>query len=130
LQVRTGVKVYVHRPNAHRAGIVESADVGLVWRPNRNAVGRKDSVQVREATVRFANTGTAHIKVKATLEIRDLQARLLHRVEGSEAPMVPGSSRFFPLVVPPLGPGDYVAVMLLDYGGDEIAAAQVEFRIP
>jgi P pilus assembly chaperone PapD len=130
LQVRTGVKVYVHRPSAHRAGIVESADVALVWRPVRNTAGRKDSVQVREATVRFANTGTAHIKVKATLEVRDLQARLLHRIEGTESPMVPGAWRYFPLTVPTLASGDYVAIVLLDYGGEEIAAAQMEFRVP
>ena len=130
LEVRTGVKIYVHRPNAHRAGIVESADVGLVWRPVRNAAGRKDSVQVREATVLFANTGTAHIKVKATLEVRDLQTRLLQKVEGTELPMVPGSARYIPLRVPTLPAGDYIAVMLLDYGGEEIAAAQMEFRVP
>jgi P pilus assembly chaperone PapD len=130
LEVRTGVKVYVHRQNAYRAGIVESADVGLVWRPVRNAAGRKDSTQVREATVLFANTGTAHIKVRATLEIRDLQARLLQTVAGSDLPMVPNSARYIPLAVPALPRGDYVAVMLLDYGGEEIAAAQMEFRVP
>jgi P pilus assembly chaperone PapD len=130
LEVRTGVKVYVHRPNPHRAGIVESADVALVWRPMRSAEGRKDSVQVREATVLFANTGTAHIKVKATLEVRDLQTRLLHKVEGTDLPMVPGSARYIPLVVPALPKGDYIAVVLLDYGGEEIAAAQMEFRVP
>lgn len=130
LEIRTGVKVYVHRRDAHRAGIVEAADVGMVWRPVQNAAGRKDSVQVREATVLFANTGTAHLKVKATLEVRDLQARLLLTVEGAELPMVPSSARYLSLKVPDLPPGEYVAVVLLDYGGDEIAAAQVEFRVP
>lgn len=130
LEIRTGVKIYVHRPNAHRAGIVEAADVALVWRPVRTADGKRDSVQVREASVLFANTGTAHIKVKATLEVRDLQTRLLQTVEGTELPMVPGSARYIPLRLPALPPGDYIAVVLLDYGGEEIAAAQVEFRIP
>jgi hypothetical protein len=130
LEIRTGVKVYVHRPNAHRAGIVESADVRDVWRPVRRPDGRKDSTQVREATVLFANTGTAHLKVRGTLEIRDQRAQLLHTVPGTDLPMVPGSARWIGLALPPLPRGDYIAVMLLDYGGEEIAAAQMEFKVP
>jgi P pilus assembly chaperone PapD len=130
LEIRTGVKIYVHRQDAHRAGIVESADVALVWRPRRGATNRRDTTQVREATVLFANTGTAHLKVRTSLEIRDLQARLLHTVPGPDAYLVPGSARYIPIALPDLGPGGYVAIVLLDYGGDEIAAAQVEFRVP
>jgi hypothetical protein len=33
-------------------------------------------------------------------------------------------------VIPALPPGDYVAIILLDYGDDEISAAQIDFRIP
>lgn len=131
LELRTGVKVYVHRPDAHRAAIVEAADVAMVWRPvPPRPDGRRDSVHVREATVLVANTGTAHLRIKNTLEIRDAQARLLHTVTGPDAPMTPGSARYIPLRVPTLPPGDYVAIVLLDYGGDEIAAAQVEFKVP
>jgi len=39
-------------------------------------------------------------------------------------------ARVFTRIVPELPPGDYVAIVLLDYGGDEIAAAQVEFKVP
>lgn len=131
LELRTGVKIYVHRPDAVRAAQVEAAEVGMVWRPAPpRANGARDSVHVREASVLVANTGTAHLRVKNTLEIRDAQARLLHTVEGSDAPMTPGSARWIPLRMPTLAPGDYVAILLLDYGGDEIAAAQVEFRVP
>ena len=132
IELRTGVKIYVHRTDAHRAALVEAAEVGMHWRPVPEAIaaGRRDSVNVREASVLVANTGTAHLRVKSTLEIRDAQARLLHTVAGSDAPMTPGSSRWIALRMPTLTAGEYVAVLLLDYGGDEIAAAQVEFRVP
>lgn len=131
LELRTGVKVYVHRSDAFPAAIVEAAEVGMRWRPTQATVaGRRDSVHVREASVLLANTGTAHLRVKNTLEIRDAQARLLHTVTGSDAPMTPGSARWINLRMPTLAAGDYVAILLLDYGGDEIAAAQVEFRVP
>ncbi len=129
LEIRTGVKVYVHAVDAQRAGSVESADVGLHWRPANPGVSR-DSAQVREATVLFANTGTEHLRVRSTLEIRDAQGQLLRTIEGNEAPMVPGSARYIAIRLPDLAAGDYVAVILLDYGGDEIAAAQVEFKVP
>ncbi len=130
LEIRTGVKIYVHREGATRAGVVEGAEVGMVWRPKAPAGSTRDSVRVREAKVLFVNQGTGHLRVKSTMEIRDQQARLLKTVEGPEAPMTPGSARSISLRIPELGPGDYVAVILLDYGGDEIAAAQLEFRVP
>ncbi len=131
LELRTGVKIYVHRADAVRGASVEAAEVAMVWRPTPpRPDGKRDSVHVREASVLVANTGTAHLRIKNVLEVRDLQARLLHTVTGAEAPMVPGSARWIPLRVPTLPPGDYVAILLLDYGGDEIAAAQVEFKVP
>lgn len=130
LEIRTGVKIYVHREGATSAGVVEGAEVGMVWRPKTPAGATRDSVHVREAKVLFVNQGTAHLRVKSTMEIRDQQARLLKTVEGPEAPMVPGAARYISLRIPDLGSGDYVAVILLDYGGEEIAAAQIEFRVP
>jgi P pilus assembly chaperone PapD len=130
LEIRTGVKIYVHRANAHRDGAIESGDVGLHWRIEDPASGRRDSIQVREATVLFANTGTAHLRVQGTLEVRDATGKLLHTVAGHPLPMTPGSARYVGLRVPDLPKGDYIALMLLDYGGDEIAAAQLDFRVP
>jgi hypothetical protein len=129
IEVRTGVKVYVHRQDAVAMGEVLDMTVGTAWRPVAPGASR-DSALVREATVRFANTGTAHVRVRTSLEIRDLTGALVHSVDGAEAPMVPGSTRLVRIAVPTLPRGDYVAVMLLDYGGDEIAAGQAEFRVP
>jgi len=130
IEIRTGVKVYVHRRDARRAGVVEDASVELAWRPRDPDAGTRDTVQVREMNVRFANTGTAHIRVKSSLELRDGAGVLLQTIEGGEAPMTPGAVRWIPVRLPALPPGAYIAVALLDYGGDEIAAAQVDFRVP
>lgn len=128
IEIRTGVKVYVHRQDAIALGEVQDISVGNAWRPI--AAGVRDSVYVREASVRFFNSGTSHLRMKTSLEIRSSAGDLLHTVEGPEAPMVPGALRIVRIVMPTLVSGDYVAIMLLDYGGDEIAAAQTDFKVP
>jgi P pilus assembly chaperone PapD len=129
IELRTGVKVYVHRPDAARAGKVDGGSVELVWRPRAPGTASRDSVQVREAVVRFANTGTAHLRIASKVEIRSLDNRLLHTITGPEAVMTPAALRLVRIPLPALPRGDYVAVVLLDYDGDEIAAAQLEFSV-
>lgn len=130
LEIRTGVKVYVHRASPLREALVQEAEVGMRWRNTDPTSGGRDSMHVREATVLLANSGTAHLRVKTTLEIRDREAKLLQTVDGGAVPMTPGAARYIPIRMPPLPSGEYIAVMLLDYGGDEIAAAQIDFRVP
>lgn len=130
IEIRTGVKVYVHQPDETALGQVEDAWVALVWRPLDPASGVRDSVQVREATIAFVNSGTAHLRVKSTMEIRSLTNQLLHTVDGGEAPMTPGATRLIPIRIPSLPSGDYIGIVLLDYGGDEVTAAQLDVRIP
>jgi len=131
IEIRTGVKIYVHVPEPVRAGEIESADVELTWQRADSTGQRSDSVQVREAVVRFANTGTAHLRVRSTLEIRDADARLLHTISGAEIPMTPNAKVDIHLAMPrTLASGQYIAVVLLDFGGAEITAAQVDFRVP
>lgn len=131
IEIRTGVKVYVHAVNPVRAGVIEAADVDLFWRRVDAEAGSRDTVQVREAVVRFRNTGTAHYRVKSTLELRGSDARLLQTGAGPEISMTPGSWVDIHVPIPTgLAPGDYIAIVLLDFGGAEISAAQIDFRIP
>ncbi|HKS07561.1 MAG TPA: hypothetical protein VJR92_14760 [Gemmatimonadaceae bacterium] len=129
IEVRTGVKVYVHRPDAVRAGKVEGGTVDNVWRPRAPSTAVRDSVRVREAVVKFRNTGTAHLRVASKMEIRSTDNRLLQTVTGPESAMTPGALRLVRIPMPELPRGDYVAIVLLDYDGDEIAAAQIEFTV-
>lgn len=127
LTVVTGVKVYVHATAATASGDVVSADVEAGW---TRADAARDSVFVRQVALRFANTGTAHLRVRSTLEIRDETTQLVERIVGPEAYITPDAFRDILIRLPALRRGRYVGVVLLDYGAEEITAAQVEFEIP
>ena len=130
VEVRTGVKVYVHAPRATMLGEIESAEIAMFARRADPRGGMGDTIQVRESVVRFANTGTAHLRVKTVLEIRDADARLVRQAEGREYFLTPGALVNMHHVIPDLPAGEYIAIVLLDFGGDEISAAQIDFRIP
>lgn len=129
IEVRTGVKIYVHREGAVALGEVRDIQVRRAP-PQPRGAQPPDTTTRYETAVWFQSTGTAHLRVKNTLEIRSATGALLHTVAGQEAYMTPDALRVVRLLMPALDPGEYVAVVLLDYGGDEIAAAQLDFRIP
>lgn len=122
-----GVKVYVHASGARADGAVISADVEEYWQARPTT---SDSVFVRDVAVRFANTGTAHLRVRSSLEIRNEATQIVARLEGPEAYITPEAFRDILIRLPDLARGRYVAVILLDYGAEEITAAQVEFEVP
>lgn len=125
-----GVKVYVHRPDAEPAGNILSADVEEFWERKELPNQPLDSAFVRQVAVRFASTGTAHLRVKSSVEIRDEATQMIARLEGPEAYITPDGWRDILVRLPELRRGRYAAVVLLDYGGEEITAAQVEFEVP
>lgn len=130
VDVRTGVKVYVHREQEVRAGLLDDAFVDAFWRRREATSGWRDTVLVHEAHTRFTNTGTAHLRVRSKIELRDADAKLIRTDEGAEYYMLPGSAVTMRFTLPTLPKGDYIAIILLDFGGDEISAAQVEFAVP
>ncbi len=131
IEIRTGVKVYVHPAAPTRAGELAWADVVQAWVPKEVARGqRPDSVRAWQADVRFVNTGTDHLKLQPRVEIRDRDGKLLHTVTSLEAYLTPKAVRDLRLTLPDLPSGDYVALVMIDFGGDEITAAQVEFKVP
>lgn len=123
-----GVKVYVHAANATQNAEVISAGVEAFWLP-LNPPSR-DSTIARQVAVRLANTGTAHLIVKSQVEIRDESSAIVERLKGDDAYLTPDAFRDILIRLPQLRRGRYAAVILLDYGADEISAAQVEFEIP
>jgi hypothetical protein len=123
-----GVKVYVHAANARAEADVISADVEEFWKPMDPP--SRDSTLERQIAVRLASTGTAHIIVKSQVEIRDESSAVVQRITGADAYIAPGDFRDILIRLPSLPRGRYAAVVLLDYGADEISAAQVEFEIP
>jgi P pilus assembly chaperone PapD len=130
IEMQTGVKVYVHRADARPDAVVDTAYTEPVWIPAqdaRTASARRDSVAATDGVVRLRNTGTAHLRVRSTVEVRDASGALVRRFDGEEAFLTPASWRAIRYRMPELPAGRYVVVVLLDYGGDEIAAAQFDY---
>lgn len=131
IEIRTGVKVYVHPANPVLAGEIAYADVVEAWVPKEVPAGAKrDSTRVWQADVRFKSAGNEHLKLKTTVEIRDADGLLLQKVTAPDAYITPNAVRDQRITLPTLPKGDYVALVMVDFGGDEITAAQVEFKIP
>lgn len=128
INIITGVKVYVHATGARAEAEVISADVEAFWRKNVDAPN--DSTFVRQAAIRVANTGNAHLRIRTTMEIRDQATQLVAVTRGPEAYVTPSAFRDVLIPITGIAPGRYVAVVLLDFGASEILAAQVEFEIP
>lgn len=131
LRILNGVKVYVHRAEERASGEVLYADVESSLEATAPGTPRSDSVRVRDIVVRFENTGSAHLIVHSVVEIRDESTRLVERIEGPTGYITPAAFRDFVVRVPATLPrGRYAAIVLLDFGGDEVQAAQVDFETP
>ena len=113
---RTGVKVYVAPPGLARDGAVEDMAV--------EEVGAK-----KQISIRFHNTGGMHLLAKGRLEFRRLDNSVAAQVPIPEFPTLPGATRKVSVDVPGgLVPGDYVVLALIDFGGAELVAGQIDFQ--
>ena len=124
--VRTGVKVYIEPEGATRVGDVDDVKLVSVMQPVADA---SDSVAVPHLEIMFRNSGTAHLRTRGMVEIRSARNEEAAKVTIAEFPTVPGGRRRVLAALPALKPGRYVALALLDYDGDEIAAGQFEFEV-
>ena len=120
--IRYGVKVY-----AEPATLPENAEV-------EDAQIQRDSTAVdslsRALSVLFHNTGSRHLLVHGTVEIRRPDNSLVSRVDVPEFPALPAARRRLNVTLPKLAAGRYVILALLDYGGREIVAGQAELQVP
>lgn len=129
--VRTGVKIYVETPMLLREGAVED----MAIQPHLqfdNTIGRSviDSTR-RDAAVTFANTGDVQVRLHGGLEVRRLDNTVAAKVDLGEIPVLPGAKRIVRFEIPGgLAQGKYVLLALLDYGGGELAAAQLDYEVP
>lgn len=111
---RTGVKVYVAPPGLRRDAAVEDMAV---------------EESKKQISIRFHNTGSMHLLAKGRLEFRRLDNSVAAEVPIPEFPTLPGATRKLTLEVPAgLVPGDYVVLALIDFGGAELVAGQIDFQ--
>jgi P pilus assembly chaperone PapD len=134
---RTGVKVYLAPPGLKRDGAVEGMAVEVV--PVAPAAASstsasKTAVMASAATkkqisIRFHNSGGTHLAAKGRLEFRRLDNSLAMQVPIAEFPSLPGAIRKVNVDVPSgLAAGDYIVLALIDFGGSELVAGQIDFQ--
>src|SRR5204863_9545486 len=134
---RTGVKVYVAPPGLARDGAVE--DMAVVNAPppkNVAATPSKTTAAVastspnkQQISIRFHNTGASHLVAKGRLEFRRLDNSLATQLSIAEFPTLPGAIRKLLVDVPSdLPVGDYVVLALIDFGGAELVAGQIDYQ--
>jgi P pilus assembly chaperone PapD len=135
---RTGVKVYVAPPRLKRDAAVEDMAVEAVpvvatpaaSSTPASAVPRPAPATKRQVSIRFRNTGGAHLLAKGMLEYRRLDNSLAAKVAIPEFPTLPGAVRKVMVDVPAdLATGDYVVLALIDFGGAEIVAGQIDLQV-
>lgn len=76
------------------------------------------------------NSGTRQVKLNGAVEIRRVDNIVVARVPVEDIPILPSASRRIRVALPTIQTGGYVALAILDYGGDEDLAAQVPVQIP
>jgi hypothetical protein len=132
---RTGVKVYVAPPSLPRDAAVEGMsveDVAVSKTASSTPVTTVSTSQPatkRQISVLFHNTGGMHLLAKGRLEFRRIDNSLATQVPIAEFPTLPGATRKVMVDVPAgLAPGDYVVLALIDFGGAELVAGQIDYQ--
>jgi hypothetical protein len=52
-----------------------------------------------------------------------------HRAAVDAFPVLPGAQRLLTMSLPPLPRGRYIVLALLDFGGSELVAGQLEYEV-
>ena len=70
-----------------------------------------------------------HLLAKGHLEFRRLDNTVVTQVPIAEFPTLPGATRKVMIDVPGnLAAGDYVVLALIDFGGAELVAGQIDYQ--
>ncbi|MFL5524033.1 MAG: molecular chaperone [Gemmatimonadaceae bacterium] len=134
---RTGVKVYVAPPGLSRDAAIE--DMSIVDSAPAAAASAASASRTtaaspkalkRQIAIRFHNTGGMHLVAKGHLEFRRLDNSVATQTPIAEFPTLPGSVRRVLVDVPTgLPVGDYVVLALIDFGGAELVAGQIDYQV-
>jgi P pilus assembly chaperone PapD len=130
---RTGVKVYVAPPGLTRDAAVEGMEVqdaaaSPAASSTSSAVAAVPATK-KQIAIQFHNTGGMHLVSKGRLEFRRLDNSVAMQVPIAEFPTLPGATRKVLINVPSgLAPGDYIVLALIDFGGAELVAGQIDFQ--
>ena len=129
---RTGVKVYVAPPGLSHDGAIENMEI-VDAQPKKADVTRPASTASipakKQVAIRFHNTGEMHLVSRGHLEFRRLDNSVAKEVPVEEFPTLPGATRRVLVDIPAdLPAGDYVVLALIDFGGAELVAGQIDYQ--
>jgi P pilus assembly chaperone PapD len=130
---RTGVKVYIAPPGLPRDGGIENMEiVDAPVKPASSAARPASTASIpakKQVAIRFHNTGGMHLVAKGHLEFRRLDNSLAREIPIEEFPTLPGATRRVLVDIPAdLAAGDYVVLALIDFGGAELVAGQIDYQ--
>jgi P pilus assembly chaperone PapD len=126
VELRQGIKVYVEPPSARPDLQIDSVETGR-HTPGSNAPP-SDTVGT-DIIALVHNPGLIQSRVRGRVEYRSLKDSLIATGSIDEFPILPGAQRRVRSKVPTLTMGHYVALVILDFGGSELVAAQFELDI-
>ena len=128
---RTGVKVYVTPTGLKRDASITQMTIENIG--SRLASGSRVAVSrpvKQRIAIRFSNGGQVHLAAKGRIEVRRLDNSIVAEIPIVEFPTLPGAVRRLEIDVPPTIPaGNYIALALIDFGGSEISAGQLELTL-
>src|SRR2546425_3519946 len=123
---RVGAKVYGIPPGLARDGGVDSP----LLRTRGRGPGRTPADTRRGLALAFRHSGGMPLWGHGKVEFRRLNNAVAATADVPEFPVLPGALRRVAVALPALARGRYVALALLDYGGSDIAGAQVVVEVP
>ncbi len=88
-----------------------------------------------ELAIDFKNDGPTHLQTTGRAEIRNLQGETIREYEISKFPTLPGEERIIEVgntdkYDEPLEPGTYYAIVVMDFGGDNLVQGGLPVEIP
>jgi P pilus assembly chaperone PapD len=130
--LRTGVKVYVVPTGLTRDASITNMTVEKVDGQTRSR--GKDTLSPpakQRIAIQFSNSGQVHLAATGLIEFRRLDNTVAMKTPIGEFPTLPGTLRRLGVDVPPTLPtGSYIALVLIDFGGTQVAAGQLELTVP
>jgi hypothetical protein len=125
-EIRSAVKVYVNPVVTDLAVRVEDIDVGT----HRPTLGESAADTIgTDVIARLRNHGNVQVRAKVRVEYRSVADSVVARAEDDDVPMLPGTERLWRTKIPALAPGRYVVLVVVDFGGTELVAGQLELEL-